>query len=95
MKFSETRRLDATALRTLCIEHDWYTRGTNEQYAKLFDRLYDEDGCNINLTADKLFEIAEDIYQHSVIEDYTVDTIMYVLAKASTYYFECREVDAE
>lgn len=23
-------------LRALCIEHDWFTCGTNEQYAKLF-----------------------------------------------------------
>ncbi len=32
-----TTEIDAGTLRSLCIENDWFTEGTNEQYKKLFD----------------------------------------------------------
>lgn len=87
-KYIETRTLDSTKLRSLCIEHDWYTCGTNEEYAKLFARLHDEDGCPENMTTDKLAEIAADIMEHSDITDYTITTVMYELNKACTTYFD-------
>lgn len=31
-----TARLTTCDLRALCIKHNWFTHGTNEQYAKLF-----------------------------------------------------------
>lgn len=88
MKFTETRHLDSTKLRSLCIEHDWYTHGTNEEYGRLFDRLYDCCGCPENLTTDKLVEIATDIYDHSEITDYTIEAILFELARACYSYFD-------
>lgn len=87
-KVTEARYLDATTLRSICIKYSWYTRGTNDEYGKLFDRLYDADGCNKNLTTELLNEIATDIYQHSEISDYSVGAMMNVLARACTYFFE-------
>ena len=33
------------SLRLLCIKHDWFTQGSNEQYRKLF--YANENGCPI------------------------------------------------
>jgi len=88
MKYIEIRNMDAAQLRGLCIKNSWYTRGTCAQYNTLFDRLYDECGCPVNLTTEKLAEIANDIMEHSEIVDYTITTVMYELAKYSTTYFE-------
>ena len=88
-KYSEIRILDATKLRSVCISHDWYTRGTNEEYAALFDRLHDEDGSYRNLTAELLAEIAQDIMDHSDIRDcIDITSVMYELANASRTYFD-------
>ena len=38
-KYIETRRLGASALRALCIERSWYTRGDNEEYDHLLTDL--------------------------------------------------------
>lgn len=88
MKFTETRTLTATKLRSICIQHDWYTCGTNEEYGRLFDRLTDGCGFPENLTTEKLVEIAEDIWDHSKITDYTIESVLYELAKACNVYFD-------
>lgn len=87
-KYTETRILDASKLRSICIANDWYTGGTNEEYCNLFDRLYDESGCPVNMTTEKLVEIAEDIMEHSHITDYTITSVMYVLAEGCYTYFD-------
>ena len=87
-KYTETRVLDMYKLRSLCIEHDWYTCGTNEEYDALFDRLYDEIGCLVNMTTEKLAEIADDIMEHSRISDYTITSVMAEMARACYTYFE-------
>lgn len=86
-KYTETRYLTTTCLRACCVRYDWYTCGTNEEYSRLFDRLYDEDGGLVNLTTEKLAEIAADIWEHSEITEYTITTVMYALAKACTVLF--------
>ena len=88
MKFTETRTLSASKLRAICIEHDWYTRGTNEEYGRLFDKLTDCCGCPEHLTTEKLVEIAEDIWEHSEITDYTIETVLFALARACFTYFD-------
>lgn len=88
MKYTETRILDSTKLRQICIENDWYTRGTNEEYANLFSKLHDEAGCPENMTTEKLAEIAQDIMEHSEISDYTITSVMYVLARGCYTYFD-------
>ena len=88
MTYTETRTLSATALRSLCISNNWYTCGTCDEYEALFNRLYDEDGCPVVLTAQKLAEIAADIMVHSEIEDYTITSVMYELNTACTVTFD-------
>lgn len=65
MKFTEIRTIGASDIRKLCIKNDWYTRGTNDQYAHL---LYDLGEWKENLTTEDIVEIAEDIIAHSNIE---------------------------
>ena len=88
MKFNETRILMPSKLREICIRHDWYTMGDNDEYSALFDRLYDADGCYEQMSTDKLTEIAEDIVQHSEIEDYTIEAVLFTLAAGCTTYFD-------
>lgn len=88
MKYIETRILSAKNLRSLCIQNNWYTRGNNEEYKALFDRLYDDYGCKENMTTDKLVEIAEDIWEHSNITDYSITNILYALGKACISIFD-------
>lgn len=87
-KYTETRTMSACDLRALCIRHDWYTRGTCEEYERLFDRLHDSDGCPVNLTTEKLAEIAADIMEHSEITDYTITSVMYELNRTAHTYFD-------
>jgi hypothetical protein len=42
-------RIDNDKLRNLCIEHDWFTCGTNSQYEKLFEM--NEQGAAIEQIA--------------------------------------------
>lgn len=91
MKFTETRILDSSKLRATCIKNDWYTCGTNEEYSNLFAKLHDEYGCPENMTTEKLAEIAEDIWQHSRVTDYTITTVMFELARACYTYFDIAE----
>ena len=87
-KYKETRILDSTKLRSICIKHDWYTRGTCEEYANLFAHLHDDFGNNLNMTTEKLAEIAADIMDHSDIQDYTITSVMYELAANCYSYFD-------
>ena len=58
--YREVRRLGSMELRSLCIKEDWYTGGTNEEYAVLMDMANRE-----NITTDDIVEMATDIYEHS------------------------------
>lgn len=88
MKYTETRILSSAKLRKLCIAHNWYTRGDNEQYAAMFAKLHDEEGNLVDMTTDKLTEIAIDIYEHSDITDYSLEAVMGALASACMYFFD-------
>lgn len=87
-KYTETRILDAEKLRRLCIKHDWYTCGDNDEYAAMFAKLHDDMGCPENMTTEKLAEIAADIMEHSEISEYTIASVMFELARACTTYFD-------
>ena len=91
MKFKETRSMSATKLRSVCIEHNWYTCGTNAEYGRLFDKLTDECGFPVHLTTEKLVEIAEDIWDHSEITEYTIESVLFELAKNCYVYFDVAE----
>ena len=56
MFLKETRRIDTDNVRSLCIRQDYYTRGTNEEYCKMFDM------CKAGFG---ILAIASDILEHS------------------------------
>lgn len=80
MKFKEIRYLDSDKLRSLCIHQNWYTKGTSEEYEHLMDRSYDSFGISLDMTTEKLAEVARDILDHSDT-DYPLTSIMYAIAR--------------
>lgn len=94
--YKEIRHLSMSDLRVLCIAEDWYTGGTNEEYANLLNMTTKD-----NITTDDLVEIATDIIDHSrsAIDAYMKNAgltlgecythVMFLLAeKCSTYFVE-------
>ena len=81
----EIRTLDARMLRSLCIEHDWYTRGDNEEYDHLLQELA---AGKPHLDTAGIIAIAEDIAAHSDPEaGWTVEGIAFEVARACTVTF--------
>ena len=84
-KYKEIRRLTASALRSLCIEHDWYTCGDNDEYDHL---LLDLAGNVPHLDTAGIIAIAEDIAAHSKLEDgEDVPAIAFEVARACSVTF--------
>lgn len=93
--YKEVRYLGASQLRALCIKEDWYTGGTNKEYAELLDKAENE-----NITTDDIVEMATDIYEHSEeamsrlkrAAGYDMSEclkhIMFAIAERCTTYFE-------
>ena len=85
-KYIETRRLGASALRALCIERGWYTRGDNEEYDHLLTGLA---GSKPHLDTGDIIAIAEDIAAHSDLEEgCTIEDIAFEVARACYVTFE-------
>lgn len=82
--YKEVRRLGADRLRGLCIEKNWYTCGTNEEYAVVLNMADRE-----NITTNDIVEIATDICEHSnniQFDEYT--NVMYEIANRCYTFFE-------
>lgn len=60
MKFKRVLRNDD--VREMCIINELYTNGNNHEYYAMFEK------CEGEITEDKLFEIATDIFDHSVTD---------------------------
>lgn len=60
MKIIETRTINWNDLRNLCIDKDWYTSGTIDDYASMLDFV----GSN-KMTTDNLVSVATDIIKHT------------------------------
>jgi len=90
MKYKEKRFLNASAVKGLCIEENWYTNGNNEEYKHLLNVLVKEGK---NITTNNIVAIATDIKQHSNTEHETDDIsyICYALAKICYTFFEEQE----
>lgn len=88
--YKEICKLYWGEIQSECIKHNWYTRGTNAQYEKLQEYVWNNAGDQHNLATEKYVEvlqhIAEDISTHSETE-YTVCDIMNCLAAACFRYF--------
>lgn len=86
-KYEEMKILSAEKVRDLCIEKNWYTRGDNNAYAAMLDKVWEIKDSGKSLTVDQLGEIAKDILAHSDTM-YTVESIMWELNRtANTFYF--------
>ena len=93
--YKEVRRLHSTDLRALCIRENWYTGGTNEEYANLMDMTKTE-----NITTDDIVEIATDIIEHSETakanfekstggENFYLHVMFLVAESCNTFFEEC------
>ena len=63
MKVKEIKRIDTDKLRHICINNNWYTRGSNADYSNMF-KMCEKD----NITTNQLYKIAKDIYEHTDVE---------------------------
>lgn len=89
MKYTETRILHASDLRTLCIRENWYTLGDNDEYDALMCKTF----CP-NLTTEVIADIAQDIKDHSDT-DMEIPEIMYAVASISNTTFAADEDTVE
>lgn len=74
--FVEQRRISVDELRSLCIIHGWYTKGTCKEYDKLFQMACSKN----NLTTDDIEDIARNIIDHSAedaLDGYELEDVMY------------------
>ena len=85
-QYKEIRKIHASALRQLCIDHDWYTAGDNEEYGHL---LFNLAGDKENLSTADIIEIAADIMAHSDLDDdCTIEEIAFEVARIANVFFE-------
>lgn len=74
------RTLRPEDVRLVCIDHNYYTCGDNEEYDNMFSMLKGETQVtHSNITGHRLQKIAEDIKDHSDTEE-TVEDIMWALS---------------
>ena len=61
MEYAEFRRMESIKIQALCIKHNWYYAGTNEEYRHLLFEL-----CGYrNLSTADISEIVNDIIAHT------------------------------
>lgn len=81
MVIKEIRSMSKSRLRQLCIERNWFTRGTNDEYTRLFDMAGTYD---TNIGAYTLYDMAVWIMDHSseeAMEDVEITDVMAALAR--------------
>lgn len=85
--YKQIVKLDWYAVQGLCIERNWYTLGTNDEYSTLQDMVNMLDLFDGWLWVKHLQDIAEDIKAHSDT-DYEVADIMTALNLKCRRWFE-------
>lgn len=83
MKIVETRQICADDVRKLCIEHNLYTGGNNQEYGKMLTHA----GTLANVTAEDLLYLAADIKKHSFTER-SIENICFELSRQCFSTFE-------
>ena len=85
MKVKELRTLRAESLRVLCVEHNWYTRGSGMEYKNLLDFV----GTKENLATEDILLIATDIVEHSELEltEACITNVCFEVARKCISYF--------
>ena len=84
--YTEIRKANAYDIRKLCIQRNWFTNGTNEEYGDLLNYGFNE----ILITSDELVEMATLILEHSepqYLSDYEFTDIMCALSNCCYSYF--------
>lgn len=97
-KVNVTRKLFWDDVRQVCIQNNYYTRGTNEEYMDLFNII--RSFSTIDDT--QLFIVAQDIYNHSdvdrimneggVDECGVMESILFNLTEVTHTFYEVAEV---
>ena len=78
------KTLTKGAVYLVCIENQYYTRGTNDEYCAMFSLLDKHTtSTDSNITGSRLYQLAKDIKDHSETND-TVEDIMSLLANRIT-----------
>ena len=79
-RYRITRTLSKESVRQVCVNHQYYTRGDNRAYMEMFSMLdYTTKTSGSNITSGRLYDIAEDIKDHSDTDD-SIEEIMSNLA---------------
>ena len=76
------RMWDSSDIRTMCIHHNYYTCGSNEEYLPMLNKV-DE----MSPTPENIYEIAKDICEHSDIEYANVEGIMFDIEREAVRVF--------
>ena len=71
--------LSCDTVRTVCIDNNFYTAGTNEEYEKMFSMVTKNGGT---MPVEEVAEIAKDIAAHTS-EDVTVEFVTERLLNAA------------
>lgn len=82
MNFKIFRKMKADKIRGICIEHELYTAGNNDDYFAMLDKATQKKA-----SADEfnqlVYEIAEDILQHSYT-NIPIEAMMFYLFNEAT-----------
>lgn len=65
MKIKETRKIDIDSLRSLCINHNLFTKGNCAEYSTMFDNAENIDFSNTV----ELFDLCLFIFEHTDISE--------------------------
>lgn len=70
-----TRKWDAEGIRSMCVSHHFYMRGTVAQYTDMLNYVKENDP-----TPENIYNVANDILNYTdPNEDQTVTNIMYII----------------
>ena len=61
----EFKKLDMARAQAVCVELKMYDEGTNKDFAKMLDKVYDLAHTKDYIEIEDLKEIAEDIMEHT------------------------------
>lgn len=80
-KIYEDKKWDSFDVQRVCIKHELYTRGTNDDFRKMLDFVHKK-----NPTTRNIYLVAKDIWEHSKT-DSTIGHIMFLLSRDAVYCF--------
>ena len=91
--YKRVEKLDIPKVYALCNTENYYTRGTNEEYERMFEMCRSYKGVDDVETVEK---ISEDIMNHSEVEEgmsklEMKELIMYRLLGCMISYFDKEE----